>query len=69
MKSIKSLINLFYGITKYILTRQNNEASYQAFVKIYSITNGLSSYLFNLGYKVIDKINLFKKKKLKVKNS
>ena len=64
MKSLKSLIYLIYGGFQYIFTKRNSEESYQAYVKLYSITNGFSSRLFHQFHKVLEILNIFKKNKL-----
>ena len=69
MKSLKSLIYLIYGGFQYIFTKRNSEESYQAYVKLYSITNGFSSRLFHQFHKVLESLNIFKKKQINISDN
>jgi len=61
MKFIKNLYYLISGFITFAITKKNSEKSYQAFVKIYSITNGLSNIVINFTFLLFDKISFLKK--------
>lgn len=65
MKSLKNLIYLCSGFLQYFSSRRNSEKSYHAYVKLHSITNGFSTYSFNIIYRIIDNLNFNKKKPFK----
>ena len=53
MKSLKSLIYLLFGGLQYIFTTRNSDEAHQAYVKLYSITNGFSSRLIHQIHKFL----------------
>ena len=69
MKSLKSLIYLLFGGLQYIFTTRNSDEAHQAYVKLYSITNGFSSRLIHQIHKFLEILNIFKKRKINISDN
>ena len=52
MKIIKEISHLIYGFLQFSATKRNSEKSHQAFVKLYSISNGISNSMFSIIIKI-----------------
>ena len=69
MKFITNLFYLIIGFITFFLKKRNSENSYQAFVKIYCLTNGLSSSIINICHRLFNKLINLKKKKISLIHS
>lgn len=68
MKHFFDFKNLIIGIIKFYKNGTNSESAYQAFVKLYSISNGFSIIIFDFINKIILSLNNNKKTKINKKD-